>query len=164
MASSNLVLIGFMGSGKSSAGREAARISGRMFVDTDALIESWQGRSIADIFAKEGEPAFRELECALVRWMKENLRSAVIATGGGMPFAGEDLHGLGEVVFLDLPFEAIRERVRGEEAEKRPLFDEEKAHQLFEKRLPGYRETADRIVAADREITEVARELCRHSS
>lgn len=78
----NVVLIGFMGTGKTSTGRILAQRLGRAFVDIDAKIEEEAGRSISEIFAAEGEAAFRAIEKAMVRRMAAR-RGLVISTGGG---------------------------------------------------------------------------------
>ena len=78
----NVVLIGFMGTGKTSTGRILAQRLGRAFVDLDAKIEEEAGRSISEIFAAEGEAAFRAMEKAMVRRMAAR-RGLVISTGGG---------------------------------------------------------------------------------
>ncbi|MBD5098040.1 MAG: shikimate kinase [Clostridiales bacterium] len=80
----NIVLIGMMGCGKSTVGRLLARRLGRELVDTDALIEEREGRSIPDIFAQEGEAHFRALELALCRELSGR-EGLVIACGGGLP-------------------------------------------------------------------------------
>jgi shikimate kinase len=76
----NLVLIGFMGSGKSSVGRLLAKELGFQFLDTDQIIVDRSGRQISDIFASEGEPAFRILETEVLRSLL-HLRRCVISTG-----------------------------------------------------------------------------------
>ena len=81
---SSLVVTGFMGTGKTEAGRRAARLLGRPFVDLDAVIERRTGRSIAEVFQQEGEDAFRSLERTAVA-DAARLSGAVIATGGGAP-------------------------------------------------------------------------------
>jgi shikimate kinase len=79
----NLVLVGFMGSGKTDAGKIAAKRLGMTFVDMDAVIETRTGQSIAQIFESKGEPFFRAQERALVRELAEN-SGQVIAAGGGI--------------------------------------------------------------------------------
>src|SRR2546425_11028651 len=79
----NIALIGFMGSGKSSVGHLVAAQLHFSFLDTDEMIESRAGRSIAEIFSQAGENVFRDLECQLVNELA-SARSTVIATGGGM--------------------------------------------------------------------------------
>ena len=78
----NIVITGFMGTGKSSVARELARRLMRPFVDMDAEIEARAGKPISDIFGQEGEPVFREMEAALCRELSTR-QGLVIATGGG---------------------------------------------------------------------------------
>jgi shikimate kinase len=103
MRRDNIVLVGFMGAGKSVCGRLLARRLGRCFVETDEMIVARDGRSIPDIFREAGESRFRELEAEALESLK--LKSGeVIATGGGTP-CGEGrmelLRELGTVVWLD---------------------------------------------------------------
>jgi shikimate kinase len=103
MRRDNIVLVGFMGVGKSVCGRLLARRLGRCFVETDDLIVAREGRSIPDIFRDAGEPRFRELEAEALDSLK--LKSGeIIATGGGTPCREgrmELLRELGTVVWLD---------------------------------------------------------------
>jgi shikimate kinase len=85
----NLVLVGFMGSGKSCVGRKAARDLEFQFVDTDELIERRMGKTINDIFARYGETFFRDLEKNVMRELAGRSR-LVIATGGGSVIADEN--------------------------------------------------------------------------
>lgn len=80
----NIILIGMMGCGKSTVGKLLARRLGRELADTDALIEKRQGRSIPELFAREGEAYFRALELELCRELSGR-RGLVIACGGGLP-------------------------------------------------------------------------------
>src|SRR5215469_12581399 len=94
----NLALIGFMGTGKTSAGRLAADQLHFAFLDTDEIIQSRAGRTISDIFATNGEPAFRALERDVVGELAGRTRT-VISTGGGLPadpvnFASLKAHAL----------------------------------------------------------------------
>ena len=108
-----IVLVGFMGSGKSSVGRELARRFGVPFVDVDAWIEAAAGCRIRDLFAREGEPAFREREKAALREVL-SVKGCVIATGGGA-FADEEnrvlLRSYAPVVYLDTAVETLLERL-----------------------------------------------------
>jgi shikimate kinase len=101
-AADNVILVGFMGAGKSSAGRLLARRLGRCLVETDDMIVARDGRAIPDIFRQEGEEAFRRLEGEAVEALR--LKSGeVIATGGGLPCRPgrmEALRELGTVVWL----------------------------------------------------------------
>lgn len=153
----NLLLIGFMGCGKSSVAREISRLSGRLMIDTDSLIELYQGRRIVEIFAEFGEGRFREMESELVRNMEKSLKHAIIATGGGMPLFC-DLSALGRIIFLDLPFEAILARMSDEERVKRPLFsDINKARELFDTRRAGYLECSELVLDATCQPIDLAR-------
>lgn len=94
----NIVLIGFMGSGKTTIGREIALCGGRFLLDTDQLIEQNMGKSIKDIFASVGEEGFRRIESQLILWLSANVKNAVIATGGGMPIYN-DIRYMGKIFF-----------------------------------------------------------------
>jgi shikimate kinase len=110
----NVILVGFMGAGKSSVGRLLARRMGRCFVETDDMITAREGRSIPEIFADRGETYFRALEEETVRLLA--LKSGdVIATGGGL-FCREGrpaaLRALGTVVWLAGDLDVLHERAR----------------------------------------------------
>src|SRR5579863_594820 len=89
----NLALVGFMGTGKTSAGRLVADLLHFEFLDTDELIQAQTGRMITDIFATNGEAAFRALERNAVRELEGRQRT-VISTGGGLPANSENLASL----------------------------------------------------------------------
>jgi len=110
--SRSVVLVGFMGAGKSTVGRLLARRLGLCFVETDAMITAREGRSIPDIFAERGESHFRQLEVEVLEDLADK-RGHVIATGGGFPCrpgAMERLRELGTVVWLATDFETAYER------------------------------------------------------
>jgi len=110
----NVILVGFMGAGKSSVGRLLARRLGRCFVETDDMITAREGRTIPEIFAERGEAHFRGLEEETVRLLA--LKSGdVIATGGGLPCRDgrpDALRSLGTVVWLRGDFDAVYERAQ----------------------------------------------------
>jgi shikimate kinase len=121
----NLILVGFMGTGKSSIGRQVARRLGFQFLDTDQLIVEREGKAISEIFKALGEPAFRALETATLESI-EHLSRCVIATGGGIvlrPENREILRRLGFVVELTANPDIIFERVSRND--KRPLLQSE---------------------------------------
>src|SRR5438552_303393 len=110
----NVILVGFMGAGKSVCGHLLARRLGRCFVETDDMIVAHDGRSIPEIFAAEGEERFRQLEAEAVDSLRMKT-DHVIATGGGLPCHEgrmEVLKSLGTVVWLDGDFRELYERAR----------------------------------------------------
>ena len=114
----NIILTGFMGTGKTAVGREVAARLGRPFVDLDDLIVQRAGKSIPEIFAQDGEPAFRALEAAVCGEMAAPA-GLVIATGGGAvvnPANREALAAGGTVICLETDLETILQRVgRGDD-------------------------------------------------
>ncbi|MDH4224592.1 MAG: shikimate kinase [Deltaproteobacteria bacterium] len=117
----NIVLVGFMASGKTSLGRKVAHRLGYRFLDTDHFIEKETGLEISRIFAQQGEAAFRGLETALARNLK-GLNNHVISTGGGIlttPGNLEHLQQAGLVLFLNTDPEEIIARL--EKDTRRPL-------------------------------------------
>ncbi|WP_236579123.1 shikimate kinase [Hydrogenimonas urashimensis] len=156
----NIVLIGFMGAGKSTVGRRLAQRSGRYFLDADALIESAQGKAIPSIFDEKGEAYFRQLEQQSARWLAECVRGSIVSTGGGMPMVVEKLRDIGTVVYLKISFEKILQRIRPEERKKRPLFnDTAKTRMLFEARERIYEKRAQITVDADRDPDAIVEEI-----
>lgn len=142
----NIVLIGMMGSGKSSIGRLVAGRMGFQFLDTDAAIVQRAGMEITEIFARHGEERFRELETAALESMAARDR-CVISTGGGVilrPRNRELLRALGFVVWLTASEEVIFERVSRNT--KRPLLQTENPRatvaQLIATRAAWYAEAA----------------------
>lgn len=151
----NIVLVGYMGCGKTTVGKNLARICRYTFLDTDEWIEEQQGRSISEIFATDGEEAFREMETQCIRTLIEGgLERHVISTGGGMPVREVNrglLKKLGKVIYLRVQPETVYERVKGDT--KRPLLQCEdplaKIRQMIESRTPAYCESADYTVCVD---------------
>jgi shikimate kinase len=163
-----IILTGFMGAGKSTIGALLAERLDWDFVDLDAVIEARAGKAVAEIFADEGEAAFRAFESEAIR--EESGRGhRVIAPGGGAIEAAstrELLAGLEQtcVVFLDAPLEILIERCLAQPnaAERPVLARREELEQRFEARLPYYRvahatvataglsphETVDRVLEA----------------
>ena len=149
-----VLLLGFMGCGKTTVGRLLARRLGWAFVDLDEEIERRQGRNIRQIFEEGGEPYFRQEERALLEELLQRGQqdSLVVALGGGttaQPGSFELLRAHGGItVWLDCPLEELRRRCHG--LTQRPLFkDAASFRALFEQRLPFYQQS-DFRVAADR--------------
>lgn len=110
----NIVLIGPPGSGKTSCGETLAELLNIAFYDTDALIESQEGKSVREIFAREGEEHFRILETNLLDSLIGRADSFVLSTGGGTPIRAGNLaklNKIGYVVLLEAELEALTERV-----------------------------------------------------
>ena len=159
----NLALIGFMGTGKSSVGRLVAEQLHFDYLDTDELIQARTGRTISNIFDEEGEAFFRKLERQLVKELTARRRT-VIATGGGLPTVAANLASLKThalVVCLWASPEKIRERVRNQT--HRPLLRDPnpglKIRELLAVREPFYRQ-ADVLINTDlRSAREVAQQV-----
>ena len=159
----NLYLVGFMGTGKTSVGRHVAEHLGFDFLDTDELIQSHTGRTIADIFAKDGEPAFRELERKVVQELSTREKT-LISTGGGLPTNEENLSALKSfalVICLWASPEKIWERVKNQS--HRPLLHDadpqQKIRELLATREPFYKQ-ADVLINTDlRSVREAAQQV-----
>jgi shikimate kinase len=139
-----IALVGLSGAGKSTVGLALADQLGRPLADTDALVASATGRSIAELFAAEGEAAFRERE-ALALAVALAGPPCVLATGGGIvlrPSNRELLHAHAFVVWLDAPDAVILARL-AEHAERRPLLEADPAARLAALRQERTRLYAD---------------------
>ena len=141
MQKQNIILVGFMATGKSTVGKLLAKQTGRRFVDMDALIETREQRTINEIFATDGEPYFRAAECALANELAQET-GLVIATGGGIVLNPENIRAFeatGHVACLTAETEEIVRRVASCSA--RPLLATDKENQirtLLETRRPLY--------------------------
>lgn len=151
----NLLLIGMPGCGKSTVGRALARRLGRRLVDLDELIEQETARPIPDIFAREGEEAFRRLEHdALCRTARES--GLVIAAGGGIVTRRENLAPMRQnstVIFLTRPLEELP-------TEGRPISQSNDLGELYRHRLPLYRGACD-LEVENRQVEDAAEEIIR---
>jgi shikimate kinase len=149
----HLVLVGMMGAGKTTVGRRIAARLDRPFLDSDAAIEARTGRTVAQIFADEGEPAFRRFEAEVLREMLVSDEPAVIAAAGGTVLDGENrraLRGAALVVWLRAAPDVLATRVRA--GDHRPLLDDDALgtlQVLAREREPLYREVADVIIDAE---------------
>ncbi len=138
-------LCGFMGSGKSTVGKQLAKALRVPFIDMDQLIEEQEGRSIPTIFAQEGEPYFRKVEAKTVVDLQQAPPS-VIATGGGVMVSPENAAAAkksGCVVLLDLAFNRCYERIRHSD---RPIVRQntpDKLREIYETRRTLYLAHAD---------------------
>jgi shikimate kinase len=100
----HIFFVGFLGAGKSTLARNLGRLFHRGYMDTDRLVERLERKSVGDIFAQDGEAAFRDLETETIRSLTATVTGAVIATGGGAVLREENLRALrrnGRLYFLD---------------------------------------------------------------
>ena len=147
-----ITLTGFMGSGKSTVGARVADALGCLFLDLDDLVVKKAGKSIPDIFAQDGEAAFRALEARVLRQTVEKYAEStmVLALGGGAvttPASASLLHEKTVCIYLRATLDTLRQRLEGETA-GRPLADEAMAARLAE-RAPLYEKTAHVVIDTD---------------
>lgn len=150
-------LIGFMGSGKSSVGLLLAEKLCCRFIDTDAHISQEVHLSVEAIFHTCGESYFRELEGKLIQQICQ-LDPSIIATGGGMPIF-HPLQGLGTIIYLQVDFEVLLERLE-QDSHIRPLFkNTDQLYRLYQERCPLYRALAHHTTNANQPVKKVVQEL-----
>ena len=160
-----IYLVGFMGSGKTSVGLRLAQRIAWKFVDLDQRIEQEAGTSIAEIFARAGEGAFRQREHALLRHVLEETPEAgglVVALGGGtfaQPQNFELLQRSGAItIWLECPVEELL--LRCALLTNRPLFrDEASFRQLYEQRLPYYRQATFTVETGNADPDQVVNRI-----
>jgi shikimate kinase len=161
----NVILVGFMGAGKSTVGRLLARRLDRCFVETDAMITAREGRSIAEIFTERGEPYFRRLEAEVLEALADK-HGHVIATGGGFPCGPgvmDRLLELGTVVWLAADFDAAY--ARANRSGGRPMLagrSAEDAAALYRIRQDSYRRAHLSIDTSHLTIDAVVARIVRH--
>ena len=150
----NLVLIGFMGSGKSALGKWISQNVNMEFYDTDEYIVSKENREITEIFATDGEKYFRDLETEAIKEMKDRFSGAVISVGGGLPLREENrelLNLLGTVIYLRTTEDTLAKRLENDT--KRPLLAGNdikiRIHDLLMQRVRIYENIAQIIVDTD---------------
>ena len=160
MKKNNVILIGFMGCGKSTVGKKLADALAYEFRDTDAMIEEDYGKTISKMFEEDGEAYFRDAETELLKKLSVEADGMVLATGGGMPMREENatlLKKVGTVVFLETTIETILSRLQKDTG--RPLADgedrEARLRPLFAKRLPVYRAVAEYSVNTEEKSVDV---------
>ena len=150
----NLILIGFMGSGKTSVGIRLSFVMKRAIEDTDKMIEKREGKTISAIFADEGEAVFREKETALLKELSDTLHHKILSVGGGTPLREENqklLKQIGTVVYLRIQPQTVYERLKDDDT--RPLLQcedpLERITNLLKQRKDIYEAAADIVVDVD---------------
>ncbi len=151
MSKDNIVLIGFMGSGKTTLGKWIAKEHGYTFIDTDEYIVEQEQQSVNDIFAQYGEEHFRDLETEVIRKLADDKRKIVVSVGGGLPVREinrELMRRVGRVVYLDTSVDELVKRLSGDTT--RPLLAggdmRQKITELMDKRQALYLDAADAVV------------------
>lgn len=163
----NIILIGFMGSGKTTVGEHLAQQLGYHFQDTDRLLEQKAEDTISRVFEIHGEKYFRDMETELLKELLPALKHTVLSTGGGLPLREENirlLQELGFVVYLQASKETILSRLVGDRT--RPLLQgedmEQKVERLLGIRTPIYIKAAHENIITDNlsveEITQLIME------
>lgn len=166
--SRSIILVGMMGGGKTTVGKELSKVLGLPLLDMDAVIEEQIGKSIPDIFKNEGEAHFRALETALLQYLEsspENNLPAIISTGGGVvtrPENREILRRLGFVVWLDVDVRTLAARTS--RTTNRPLLNNVSRvatlRKLSEIRTPMYQAAAHlRLRTSKMEIHDIVRRI-----
>ncbi|HPZ08834.1 MAG TPA: shikimate kinase [Candidatus Eremiobacteraeota bacterium] len=156
----NLILTGFMGSGKSTCGERLSKILSMDFIDTDRLIEEKAGISISEIFERFGEGKFREIERSVIEGLSNRDR-CVIATGGGVVLAEKNMEILrkkGKIIYLKISYDKVMQRMEHIKTSRPLLMKGKDIKSLFESRKSLYEEN-DFEVDADRPLEEVIQSL-----
>lgn len=161
----NILLLGFMGSGKTTVGKALAESRQMAFVDLDAELESAEGRTIADIFQTDGEEVFRQKESALLqKWAEQQLDNTVISTGGGIVLSevnGQLVKKMGRTVWLDVTAAEAFRRVAQQNT--RPLLQtedpQEKMIQLLDKRRELYAQAEIHIPVDGKTVPQIVDEI-----
>lgn len=166
----HIILIGFMGSGKTTMGIRLSYKLRRTIIDTDKMIEKMEGKTISDIFAQNGEEYFRKKETETLRKLQSENVPRIISVGGGTPLREENrglLKELGTVVYLKASPETIYQRLKGDTT--RPLLQGDdpmgKITALMSEREELYLAAADEVICVDNkdaaEVVEEIWEVCK---
>lgn len=161
----HIVLIGFMGSGKTETGKRLAEEMGIPFLDVDKKITNEMRMSVADIFSRFGEVFFRALETKAIKEMNQIEQRTVISVGGGLPMQPQNhkyLKQIGTIVYLKGSADTLKRRLQGDRT--RPLFQgadmEGKIRKMLAEREPVYEKLADiTVITADQSFGQLIREI-----
>jgi shikimate kinase len=160
----NIILTGFMGTGKTTVGKLIAKNLNRRFLDTDELIEERQGLTIPEIFSRYGEPAFRKMEARIAEELSLK-QELVISTGGRLMLDPANVAALtrtGRVFCLIATPEEILSRIDNDKTNKRPLLEVpdpgEQIVELLKERQKGYQGFQE-IITTDKDPQQVAEQI-----
>lgn len=147
----HIILVGFMGSGKTTLGLRLAKHTHCSFIDTDQYIEEKEGRKISEIFETDGEQYFRMLETNVLEELLNSGEKYILSLGGGTPLREENRKLIkkgGYCIFLKVTAKEAYERLKGDS--ERPLLQvpnpKDKIHQLLKERNPIYESVADYVL------------------
>lgn len=162
---SNVILIGFMGCGKSTIGKRLSYVLRKPFLDTDRMIEKKEDMTISELFDRKGEEYFRDMETACIKELMKESGEYVIAVGGGIVLREENrrlLKKLGKVVYLRADADTIYERLKKDNT--RPLLQgdnpREKIRTMMAQRSDIYEEASQFVVDVDgKEFEDILKEI-----
>ncbi len=160
---SNIILIGMPSCGKSTIGVVLAKAMGYRFVDSDLVIQERTGKLLSELIEEKGLEAFNQIENDINASL--DYKKTIIATGGSVIYgkeAMEHLRSIGTVVYIELPLEALQERIGDLNARGVSIKADQSFQELYEERKPLYEKYADVIVSAEglsiREIVHVLKD------
>ena len=161
----HIVIIGFMGSGKTRVGKKLAKDLELPFVDVDKVIVKKMNLSVREIFQKFGEPFYRALETMVIKEMIHDKEKKVISLGSGLPLQEQNaqfINKLGTVIYLKGSYETLKKRLEG--SSKDPILDgdnrDEKIKKLLKQRGPIYEKFADiPVVTGVKPFEELGQEI-----
>lgn len=161
----HIVLIGFMGSGKTRVGKQLAKDLGLPYVDLEKKITKKINLSAREIFAKYGEPFYRALETYALKELLDEKEKCVVSVGAGTPMQEQNeeyLKKLGKIIYIKGSYETLKERLEG--SGKSPLLDgenrEEKIKKLLKQRDPVYAKFADfTVITGEKPFEELVKEI-----
>ncbi|WP_411337553.1 shikimate kinase [Ruminococcus gauvreauii] len=161
----HIILIGFMGSGKTSVGKQLAKVMQLPFVDMDELIVQKSGMEITEIFERYGEAHFRELETECLKELSEDRERKVLSVGGGLPVQSRNqpyLKNMGTVILLEASVQTLLRRLKHDSS--RPMLKggdlQQKIETLQEQRKAEYEKVSDvRVVTDNKGFSQIVDEI-----
>lgn len=155
MKNENIIIVGFMGCGKTTVGIRLSYVLRKVIQDTDKMIENQEGKSISEIFEEDGEQHFRILETELLEKLVQTAHNQIISVGGGTPLKEENrslMKQIGTVVYLRIQPETVYERLKDDDT--RPLLQGPdplaKISEILNQRKAVYEDVADIVVDVDK--------------